>query len=417
MLDAGVADCYFLDDIHVPFRANPWLRQWLPAWPCEGFLLGYRPSRRPLLAWLQPDDYWHLPPQDPQGHWTRAFDIVTVPTRAAGIEHLRHAGLAHAATTAWIGPAAADVPAQVALNPAPLLAWLDWDRTTKTDWELGCHRRASDAAAAGHLAARRAFEAGSDERAIYLAYLQACGQLPQELPYEAIVALDRHASVLHYQYKDARAPSPSLTLLIDAGAADHGYAADVTRTWCSSAAPSAFGDLIEAMDALQQDIVAAIRVGMAYPALHEHFHAQLARLLLDCGLVRGGSIEAVIQTGVSRRFCPHGLGHHLGLMTHDAGGLLASREGEPSPPPPADPALRNTRRIETGQVFTIEPGLYFIDSLLADLPRREGAGGPWIDPTLLSALHPCGGIRIEDNVAVHGDHVENLTRNAFTAAA
>ena len=35
----------------------------------------------------------------------------------------------------------------------------------------------------------------------------------------------------------------------------------------------------------------------------------------------------------------------------------------------------------------------------------------------IDALLPCGGIRIEDNVHVLSDGVENLTREAFAAAA
>ena len=39
------------------------------------------------------------------------------------------------------------------------------------------------------------------------------------------------------------------------------------------------------------------------------------------------------------------------------------------PPRPENKFLRNTSTIEVGQVFTIEPGFYFIDGLLA--PLRE----------------------------------------------
>lgn len=66
--------------------------------------------------------------------------------------------------------------------------------------------------------------------------------------------------------------------------------------------------------------------------------------------------------------------------------------------------------IEVGQVFTIEPGLYFIDSLLE--PLRQGEQGKRVNWNKVEVLRPYGGIRIEDNVVLHANGVENLTRQA-----
>ena len=72
--------------------------------------------------------------------------------------------------------------------------------------------------------------------------------------------------------------------------------------------------------------------------------------------------------------------------------------------------LRLTRVLEPGFVVTVEPGLYFIDSLLE--PLRCGEQGKRVNWNKVEALRPFGGIRIEDNVVLHGDGVENLTRQA-----
>jgi len=114
---------------------------------------------------------------------------------------------------------------------------------------------------------------------------------------------------------------------------------------------------------------------------------------------------------VSNVFLPHGLGHHLGLQVHDSGGKLAGPEGDPIPQPEAWPFLRNLRPIEAGNVFTIEPGLYFIDSLLAEL--ESSPHGRRVNWDAVASLRPCGGVRIEDNVWVGPDGVRNLTREAF----
>ncbi len=123
------------------------------------------------------------------------------------------------------------------------------------------------------------------------------------------------------------------------------------------------------------------------------------------------SAEAAFELGITRTFLPHGLGHLLGIQTHDVGGQQTSPTGGLSPPPTAYPALRLTRTVEPGQVFTIEPGIYFIPKLLKELSASEHAQA--VDWERVDAFLPHGGIRIEDNVFVGTESVENLTRDAF----
>jgi Xaa-Pro dipeptidase len=67
--------------------------------------------------------------------------------------------------------------------------------------------------------------------------------------------------------------------------------------------------------------------------------------------------------------------------------------------------------LEPGVVVTVEPGIYFIDSLLA--AAREDERRAWIDWSLVEELRPYGGIRIEDNVVATAATPENITRDAF----
>ena len=60
-------------------------------------------------------------------------------------------------------------------------------------------------------------------------------------------------------------------------------------------------------------------------------------------------------------------------------------------------------------VLTIEPGLYFIDSLLA--PWRSGEFKQHFARDRIDALKPYGGIRIEDNIVIHEKRIENMTRD------
>ena len=130
-------------------------------------------------------------------------------------------------------------------------------------------------------------------------------------------------------------------------------------------------------------------------------HRLVAQVLADTKLVRL-SADAIVDKGISRLFYPHGLGHSLGLQTHDVGGALERPRGD-------NPFLRNTSIIAEGQAFTIEPGLYFIDQKLDELRASPSAAS--IDFSLVDALSVFGGVRIEDDLVVGAEGtVENLTR-------
>jgi Xaa-Pro dipeptidase len=114
------------------------------------------------------------------------------------------------------------------------------------------------------------------------------------------------------------------------------------------------------------------------------------------------------EAGVTRAFFPHGLGHSLGLQTHDVGCAQVR-------PKARNPHLRNTSTIAAGQVFTIEPGIYFIPALLDELEAGPHAGA--VDWRLVGELRRLGGIRIEDDLLVAADEgTRNLTREQLAAA-
>lgn len=64
--------------------------------------------------------------------------------------------------------------------------------------------------------------------------------------------------------------------------------------------------------------------------------------------------------------------------------------------------------MEAGQVFTIEPGIYFVEMLLE--PFRANGGARDFNWPLIDQLAPFGGIRVEDNVLVTNTGHRNLTR-------
>lgn len=93
---------------------------------------------------------------------------------------------------------------------------------------------------------------------------------------------------------------------------------------------------------------------------------------------------------------------------------MRSPDGGDIDRPVGHPYLRLTRTLESGFVVTMEPGLYFIEPLLA--AARSDARAERIHWPRVEALRPFGGIRIEDDLAVTATGCENLTRDAFAAA-
>ncbi|MEZ4366548.1 MAG: Xaa-Pro dipeptidase [Kofleriaceae bacterium] len=395
------------DDQDAPLSPTPAFSHWVPVVEADALLV-IEPGQRPTLHRTLVDDFWHAPARLELDH---VGEQVARATRRAGDALALPRG-----RVAVISRDDADdgVPAELPRNPPALLAALDALRVHKTPYELACLRLAQRGAARGHQAAAAAFAAGDasgpSELALHLAYLAASGQDPDATPYKGIVALGANAAVLHYTAYQATAPGVADTsLLVDAGARHLGYGADITRTYARGAGAAArrFADLIARVDELQQTVCAEVRPGVAYEDLHERTHVLLAELGRAAGLLRGGT-EELVARGVTRALLPHGLGHSLGIVTHDVG-------CRPRPPRPHNPFLRMTIDLAVGHVVTIEPGLYFIPSLLA--PLRADDRAALVDWDAIAELAPFGGIRIEDDVAVTADGHENLTRDAFAELA
>lgn len=408
VIASGVERMQFLDDIPYPFRPNPHFKLLLPLTAHPGCWIVHRPGQKPRLIYLQPRDYWHQVPQAPSGDWTAHFEIEVIREASAASALLPAPG-AGLAILAEGEP----LPGYTGNATESLLNRLHYPRAIKTAYELACMRVASLAAVRGHRAAASAFHAGGSEFDIHLAYLKATGHAEVELPYGNIIGLNEHGAVLHYQVQDKTPPLQSLSLLIDAGAQYRGYAADITRTHARHA--GCFADLITALDAAQLKLCDQVRPGVDYRDIHLAAHREVACILSQTGLVKM-SAESIVESGVSSHFFPHGIGHLIGLQVHDVAGRAAGPTGGERPRPDGHPYLRMTRAIEADMVVTIEPGIYFIDLLLAELADSPHAGAiAWNE---VDALRHYGGIRIEDDVRATADGApENLSREAFAEIA
>lgn len=405
---AGMPRDWFLDDQGFPFRANPHFLHWLPLADAPGSWVVYTPGAKPKLVFLQPRDYWHVTPAVPAGYWVDHFDIATIRNPEEARAHLPK----EPSRCAIIGDTNAAVGGFAPDNPQAALDLLHYRRAFKTPYEITMMRVASKLGVHGHRAAEKAFREGLSEFDIHCRYLEATRLTEHQLPYGNIVALDAHGAVLHYMHFDRNPPAHAHSFLIDAGGQFHGYASDITRT-CASPDAGEFQALIDTVESAQQGFCAKVRAGQSYPELHIHAHHVLMQAMRDHGFITC-SAEAAVANGISSTFFPHGLGHLIGLQVHDVAGFARDERGGTIPKPEGHPYLRLTRTLQPGMVTTIEPGLYFIDMLLAELKARPVAKDVvW---SKVDAFRKYGGIRIEDDVVCTADVPVNLTREAFAAA-
>jgi len=405
LIHSGSEADYFSDDQAIPFRAHGHFLHWLPVNRPEQMVL-FVPGEKPFYFQVVPQDFWYEQTIAMDDWWADSFQVHSFE-QAAAVRTL----LATRGRIAFLGQNTAfarSVGIDPSLhNPSSLLHWLDYQRAYKTPYEVEQLETANRLALSGHAAAQQTFQNGGSEYDIHQAFLLACNILETESPYTNIVGLNEKAAILHYQNKRRSTATDNQVLLIDAGCRINNYCSDITRTHTRSHTPELFRALVSAMHVLQQELIQQILVGRPYLDLHVAAHEGICEILMQHEIVRG-SYDELMDQAISSVFFPHGLGHLLGIQVHDVGGRQRNRQGDLLPPPAEYPALRNTRTIEPGQVFTIEPGLYFIPSLLDK--ERSSARGQSINWKLIEQMIPLGGIRIEDNVLVTAGGAQNLTR-------
>lgn len=253
---------------------------------------------------------------------------------------------------------------------------LDEMRLFKDRDELKLMQRAADISVQAHEVAMRAARPGVREYELQAELERVFRMHDAEPAYGSIVGAGANGCVLHYRANNGVARDGDL-VLIDAGAEFRGYAADITRTFPVngrfSAPQRALHDLVGAAHAAA---LAQARPGVAYEAGHNAAVETLTEGLLKLGLLKG-KLEKNIADGSYRRYYRHKTGHWLGLDVHDVGEYRI--EGE-------------SRLLEPGMVFTIEPGLYVSADDTSVDPKWRGIG-----------------IRTEDDVLVTKDGYQVLT--------
>ena len=145
-----------------------------------------------------------------------------------------------------------------------------------------------------------------------------------ELAFPSIVAKDANAALPHYAPDQPAVFTENCMVLVDEGCRLGRYCSDMTRTyWIGERPEPRFTEMLERVQEAQRRAIAALRPGVSGRDVHKV------------------AVDYFASCGMDRYFT-HGLGHGVGLETHE-GPRLSPRAAEPLVP---------------GNIVTIEPGLY-----------------------------------------------------------
>ncbi len=271
---------------------------------------------------------------------------------------------------------------------AELAQMLSELRLIKDEHEIGQLREAVAVTRAGFdnvvrsLPEALAHERG--ERVIETAFETAARSDGNGVGYDTIAASGNHACTLHWIRNDGPVRDGDL-VLVDAGAeADSLYTADITRTLPVSGTftevqAKVYDTVLEAADAAFAVAAEHVSRPVRFREVHEAAMEVIAVRLDEFGILPVPAAEALSPEGQHhRRWMVHGTSHHLGLDVHDCAQARAE--------------MYLDAHLRPGMVFTIEPGLYFKAEDLLLPPEYRGIG-----------------VRIEDDVLVTADGVENLS--------
>ena len=231
--------------------------------------------------------------------------------------------------------------------------------------------------------------------------------------YTPICGCGPNSAILHYGHAgepNSRLSQAGDTCLFDMGCEYFCYGSDVT---CSFPITGKFDDrqrpVYTAVLNAQVAVYNMLRPGVSWVDCHKTAELEILRKLSEIGLVVPGdkTLEELVELRLGAVFMPHGLGHFIGLDTHDVGGYL---KGYPDRiPKPGLKSLRTARILEETMTLTVEPGCYFIDHLLDEALAQDSPLRAYLDERKLAEYRGFGGVRLEDVVVITAENCINFT--------
>ena len=222
------------------------------------------------------------------------------------------------------------------------------------------------------------------------------------LGYPAIITT--HGQTLHTHYYGNTLQEGRM-VLSDIGAENEmHYGGDLTRTFpVGKSFTSRQKELYEIVLKSMDHAISMLKPGVGYKDIHLAACQKLAEGLKEVNLMKGDPAEAV-AAGAHAMFFQCGLGHMLGMDTHDMEDLGEPLVGYTDTLKKETQlfglkSLRLGRELEAGFVLTVEPGIYIIPALI-DRWQAENKFADFINYDVLNTYRDFGGIRIEDNFLI-----------------
>jgi len=222
------------------------------------------------------------------------------------------------------------------------------------------------------------------------------------LGYPAIITT--HGQTLHTHYYGNTLEEGRM-VLSDIGAENQmHYGGDLTRTFpVGKSFTGKQKELYEIVLNSMDHAISMLKPGVRYKDIHLAACQKLAEGLKEVNLMKGDPAEAV-AAGAHAMFFQCGLGHMLGMDTHDMEDLGEPLVGYTDTLKKETQlfglkSLRLGRELEAGFVLTVEPGIYIIPELI-DRWQAENKFADFINYDVLNTYRDFGGIRIEDNFLI-----------------
>ncbi|KAF2019256.1 putative Xaa-Pro aminopeptidase [Aaosphaeria arxii CBS 175.79] len=280
---------------------------------------------------------------------------------------------------------------------------IEYSRVVKTDYEIALIRKANAISTAAHTAVMKAVSHVQNETELEAIFLKSCVERgAKHQAYHSIVAAGTNGATLHYVKNDDTTTGRDL-LLLDAGCEVECYASDITRTFpISGTFTPESSQIYNLVLSMQKQTTSALKAGAYWDDIHALAHRIAIDGLLSLGILKGDR-DAIFAARTSVAFLPHGLGHYLGMDTHDTGGNANYKD--------SDPMFRYLRvrgTLPARSVITVEPGIYFCRFIIEPY-LKDPKHAAFIDTEVLERYWSVGGVRIEDNILVTEGGYENLT--------
>lgn len=279
-------------------------------------------------------------------------------------------------------------------------------RTIKSKIEQDIMREVVQITCEGHHYMMKMAKDGMGEHQLAELFRLHCGLSgAPRLAYEMIVGAGRNASILHY-IVNSKVLKDGELVLCDVGIEGNGYCADVTTTFPVN---GKFDDkqkqIYNACLRAQREAMAMVKPGVKFVDVQRRSFEIICEDLLAVGLFKNATVAQLMEKRLYGMLMPHSLGHYLGLYTHDVGCCLHSDKDNCSVTTPVTAAHVV---LEEGMVITVEPGIYFIRSIIEDV-KKNPEKAAFVDFDKVEEYFYVGGVRIEDDVLVTADGFENMS--------